>query len=430
MFSKKLKSVSAVVALSLALAGCSTSTNKDQEKSSLPTASPSAPVEIEFWHALSGDLMTKMVDEYNKSQSKVKVTPVFVQNNYEGIVEKLQVQAAAKKLPDVSLNGLLYTRFASETVHAVPLEPFIQRDGYNTNDFFPNMLALGKDEKGKQIGLPFGISTPILYFNADKLREAGLNPDNMPKTWEELPKVAKELTRNGKFGLTMSIDWAWLYQAMMETYGGSMMAKDGKSVGLDSPESIRAVQTIVDMALKDKSLPVVPNYGESINTMIKGDAAMLITSTAALSSVGGTAKYDLRTALYPTFGGKRTVPAGGSNLMIFTTDKAKQDASWDFIKYITDKQRSIQIAQAMGYMVTTKSALEDPSMKAYLDKNPNYKTTYSQVDQMVPWFNFPGTGGTKIQKIITDQIQAALQGQKAPEEAMKEAAKQANALIH
>lgn len=416
--------------LTVVLAACgSDAKEKAAVASASTTASGDKPVEIEFWHIISGEIVNQVAEQYNSSQNKVKVKPVFVQGSYEGIVEKLQVQAAAKKMPDVVTNGLLYTRFANDTVRAVPLDSFIQRDGYDTSDFYPSMLKLGKNEQGKQIGFPFGISTPVLYYNADRFREAGLNPDAPPQTWEELSHAAKSLTRDGHYGLSVPIDFGWLYQAMLETFGGSMLSKDGTKVGLDSEASIKAVQTIVDMVQKDKTVPVLQAL-QSFDSMAKGNVSMLVQTTAGLGIMKPTVKYDLRTAPFPTYQGKRVVPAGGSNLMIFATDTKKQEAAWDFIKYLTAPQNSVQIAKSTGYMVTRKSALESDEMKRYLEENPNYKATYSQINEMVPWFNFPGKGGSRVQKIISDQIQAALQNQKQPEEAMKEAAKQANALIN
>ncbi|WP_178023479.1 ABC transporter substrate-binding protein [uncultured Paenibacillus sp.] len=421
--------------LAVALAACGAkgsngATPPASSSGSANAASPQAsePVEIEFWNIWGGELIDSLVEEYNSSQSQVKVKSVFVQNSYEGIVEKLQVQAAAKKLPDVVSNGLLYTRFASDVMHAVPLEPFIERDGYEMSDFFPTMLNLGKNEQGQLIGLPYGISTPILYYNADHFRAVGLNPDKPPQTWEEFPDVAKQLTQGGHSGASVPIDFGWLYQALMETYGGSMMSADGKTVGLDSEASVKAVQMIVDMVTKDKSMPLLQllQTGEA---MAKGDVSMLVNTTAMLGTIKPVAQFDLRTAPFPTYGGKRVVPAGGANLMIFSQDPAKQEAAWDFLKFLIDPKRSVQISKSTGYMVSRQTALDDPDMQKFLEENPVYKATYEQIDEMVPWFNFPGTGGTRVQKIITDQVQAALQGQKTPEEAMKEAAKQANSLI-
>ena len=96
-----------LVLLAVSLAACGSGSNN-----TAPTISPagagntssaqsSESVEIEFWNIWGGELIDSLVNEYNSSQDKVKVKAVYVQNSYEGIVEKLQVQAAAKKLPDI-----------------------------------------------------------------------------------------------------------------------------------------------------------------------------------------------------------------------------------------------------------------------------------------------------------------------------------------
>ncbi|GAA3406112.1 ABC transporter substrate-binding protein [Paenibacillus hodogayensis] len=428
---KPIKGMQAIVLILmfiLFVAGCGNAKNTADGGAS-ETIAPAAatPIEIEFWHGVS-ELIDKMTEAYNRSQTKVIVKSVVVPNYYDGIVEKLQVQAAAKKMPDVVTMGLNYTKFAIETMHAISLEPFIKKDAYDTSDYFPSMLNLGKTSEGQQIGMPFGISTPVLFYNADQFREAGLNPDAPPKTWDELSEYAKKLTTNGHYGVSVNIDYAWLFQALLQTLGGSMMAPDGKTVGIDSQAGVKTMKYVSDLINADKSMPLLTNT-QGWEAMSKGSISMFVNTSSGLETIRSQAKYELRTAPFPMHEGKRFVPAGGANLMIFAADKAKQEASWDFIKYLTDTKQAIPYAKSTGYMVSRKSSLNDPDMAQYLKDKPAAKATYDQVDQMVPWFNFPGTGGSKFAKIISDQVQAAMQNQKTPEQAMKDAAAQANPLI-
>ncbi|WP_080832659.1 hypothetical protein [Cohnella massiliensis] len=84
-------------------------------------------------------------------------------------------------------------------------------------------------------------------------------------------------------------------------------------------------------------------------------------------------------------------------------------------------------------MVSRQTALDDPDMEKFLEENPVYKATYDQIDEMVPWFNFPGEGGTRVQKMcrrsLRTRFRPRCRARRTPEDAMKEAAKQANALI-
>src|ERR1700745_3212095 len=60
------------------------------------------------------------------------------------------------------------------------------------------------------LSFPFNSSTPILYYNKDLFRAAGLDPEVAPKTWPEVGAAAKRLRTAGSvWGLRPS--WpSWL----------------------------------------------------------------------------------------------------------------------------------------------------------------------------------------------------------------------------
>ncbi|KFN10608.1 ABC transporter substrate-binding protein [Paenibacillus macerans] len=389
-------------------------------------------VEIEFLHMHAGDIIDKMVEEYHKSQNKVRVKPVFVQGNYEGIIEKIQTQAAAKQLPDVFTNGFVYTRFALDTLPVVPASSFVEKDKNDLSDFFPTMLNLGKGDDGKQYAMPFAVSTPILFYNADHFKEAGLDPENPPKTWQDVRDAAKKLTVNGRYGVYFdyNITGNWIYQAMTETAGGQMMSKDLKTVGFDSDAGRKALEYWVDLVNTDKSMPVLDTQ-QANQSFQSGNISMYVSTTAYLASFREQSQFDIRTATFPSLDGKRVVPAGGNNLVILAQDPKKQEAAWDFVKFATSPKATSMIAQGFGYMVTRNSALEDQQLMGhFLQENPAAKVTYEQIEDMVPWYNFPGSSGSKVYKIVQDNIQAALLQQKSVDQAVKDAATQSNALLN
>src|SRR5262249_59312701 len=65
-------------------------------------------------------------------------------------------------------------------------------------------------------------STPLLYYNADQFREAGLDPDRPPQTWDDLVAAAKKLTkREGdrvtRWGILMPSNYdygGWILSAL------------------------------------------------------------------------------------------------------------------------------------------------------------------------------------------------------------------------
>ncbi|MFC0213479.1 ABC transporter substrate-binding protein [Paenibacillus chartarius] len=434
MFRTPLIAVSLSAALTLSACGSSesaSSANSAAGGQAGAAAKSDEVVEIEFLHGHAGDNIDKLIEEYHKSQSKVRVKPVFVQGSYEGIIEKLQAQAVAKQLPDVFTNGYVYTRFAIGTLPVVPVSQFIEKEKTDLSDFFPQMLQLGKGDDGKQYAMPFAVSTPILYYNADHFKEAGLDADHPPKTWQELRDAAKKLTVNGRYGIFFNyqVTGNWMYQAMTETAGGQMMSSDLKSVGFDSDAGRKALQYWVDLVNVDKSMPNLDSKQAS-QSFQAGNISMYVDTTASLTGFRKQSQFDLRTGIFPSLDGKRVVPAGGNNLFILSKDPKKQEAAWDFVKFATSPKATAMVAQGFGYMVTRKSALEDPQLMGnYLKEVPAAKVTYNQVENMVPWYNFPGAAGSKVYKIVQDNIQAALLQQKTVDQAIKEAATQANALL-
>lgn len=389
-------------------------------------------VEIQFLHSHAGDPVNDLIEAYNSSQNKVVVKPIFVQNSYEGVVEKIQAMAVAKQLPDVVANGFVYTRFAIDTLPVTSLQKFIDKEQYDLSDFFPSMLALGKSDTGEQMMLPFAVSTPLIYYNADHFREVGLDPENPPTTWDELRAAAKTLTKDNRYGIyfNYTITGNWLYQAMVETAGGQMMAPDLKGVAFDSKEGRQALQYWVDLVNTDKSMPLLDSK-QSTQSFLSGNTSMYVTTTAALTGFREQADFDLRAAVFPTVNDKkRVVPGGGNNLMILAQDEKKQEAAWDFIKFATSAKGTTMIAQSIGYMVSRKSPLEQADLMGdFLKEHPTATVTYEQVDDMVAWYNFPGSSGSKVYKIVQDNIQAALLQQKTTDQAITDAATQSNELL-
>ncbi|MEB3103705.1 ABC transporter substrate-binding protein [Ferviditalea candida] len=423
------------------LAACSnsaseTSAKKESTNAASPETSTKKPVEIQFLHihgGSQGEAVKRLVEEFNKKQDAVHVTPVYVEGSYEGILEKLQALAATKQLPEVTQAGFSYTNYMVANMPLVPVQKFIDEEKMDLSDFFPKMLELGKGMDGKIYGLPYAVSTPVVYYNKQMFKEAGLDPENPPKTFDELREAAKKLTKGDRMGVYFNygITGNWMFQAMTETLGGHMVANDQKSVAFDQEPGIKALQYWVDLVNTDKTMPLIDDK-QATQSFTSGKLGIYVNTTASLRGLQKDSKFDIGTAAFPVDGvHPRMVPAGGNNVFVIKSTPEKEKAAWEFIKFATSPEGTAITAEGMGYMASRKSAVErDDLLGKYLkQENPAAYTTYRQVDDMVQWNNFPGKGGTRIFKIVQDNIQAALTKQKTAEQAVKDAAAEANQLI-
>jgi multiple sugar transport system substrate-binding protein len=326
----------------------------------------------------------------------------------------------------------VYHKFYTGSFPITPVAKFITEEKFDTSDFPPAMLSLGKDDRGVQWGLPYAVSTPIFYCNEQAYRDAGLDPGKLPATWPDVVESARALAKGERAGVWYHYDITgnWLFQAMTECAGGRMITPDGKSVAFAEPAGVEALTFWVDLINRHKAKPVL-GWTQAQQSWNAGKIAQLSTTTALLTALSTGVSFPVRATLFPKHPQHpRRVPAGGNNVYIFAKDPEQQRAAWEFIKYVTGAEGTTLTAQGMGYLAVRKSPLAKAELMGdFLKKTPNAAVTYRQLDEMVPWYNFPGRGGTRIYKLVQDAIQDAFLQKKTPKMALEEAAMAANRLI-
>ena len=73
-----------------------------------------------------------------------------------------------------------------------------EQEAFSPAAYLPAVTTYYADAAGNMLSFPFNASTPILYYNKDLFRAAGLDPEVPPKTWPELGAAAQALARGGK----------------------------------------------------------------------------------------------------------------------------------------------------------------------------------------------------------------------------------------
>ena len=174
--------------------------------------------------------MTRLMKFYNDSQKEVEVTAVYT-GGYDDTKLKAQAAAKAGKPPAVVLMSANFNVDLKLSGDIMSLEPMLKAEGTTREaflaDFWPALHANAMVD-GELYGVPFHNSTPLLYYNVEHFKEAGLDPDKPPRTWAELVDAAKKLTkRDGdkveRYGFTMPAGYdylGWLMEALSMSNGG------------------------------------------------------------------------------------------------------------------------------------------------------------------------------------------------------------------
>ncbi|GAA3399998.1 ABC transporter substrate-binding protein [Paenibacillus hodogayensis] len=388
-------------------------------------------VELTFYYpiAVGGPLTATiegMAQEFTKLHPNITVKPVYT-GSYADTTVKTQAGVQSKTPPDVAV--LLSTELFSllDMNAIVPLDDFIAKEGNNyLSDFYPSFMA-NSQTGGKTYSIPFQRSTIVLYYNKAMFKAAGLDPEKAPQTWTEMRDYAKKLTKDGVWGLEIPVSGFayWMLQTFALQNGKNLMTEDGKKVMFNTPENIEGLQYWSDLAMKDKVMPQgVTEWGTVPSDFLEGKTAMMYHTTGNLSNVKKNAKFDFGVGYLPknkSFGS----PTGGGNFYIFKDiDKKKQEAAWEFVKFMTETERAAQWSIDTGYVAVKKSAYETERMKKYVAEFPQALVARDQLQYASAELSTHNNG--KVTKAISDQVQAVLTDGATPAEALKKAQEEAD----
>ena len=303
-------------------------------------------------------------------------------------------------------------------------------------EFFP-ALAGNAVIDNHVYGAPFQNSTPLLYYNADQFKAAGLDPDKPPQTWQELLDAAKKLTvREGervtRWGVMLPSNYdygGWTLEALTMSNGGNYFNQEyGGEVYYDTPTMLGALTFWSDLANKYKVHPTGETKAPAITTaFLGGQASMMILSTGSLTFVRTNAKFPFKVAFVPRNVHNQVPIGGGSLVQPVGLDDARRKAGWTLIKYLTSPEKSGWWSRATGYFAPNMAAYEQPEMKDFMSENPDAETAVKQLAYARPWFATYKT--VAVRKALEDQLQAVLSGKIQPKAALVQAQKEADEIM-
>ncbi|GLV48477.1 ABC transporter substrate-binding protein [Thermus sp. LT1-2-5] len=371
------------------------------------------------------------VREFEQRNPGIKVNTVFG-GNYEENQAKVVAAIRAGNPPDTAilLSQQLYTLLAMDAIE--PFDPYIAKDPELKRavaDFFPAFM-MNSTLDGKVYSLPFQRSTPILYYNKEAFREAGLDPEKPPATWDELVEYAKKLTKRDAQGRVIRYGVAiptedrstWLLEALTIQAGGLLYdpAGQGCKVLVDTEPVRKGMQFKADLARKHGVSPAgLVAWGTTPGDFAAGKVAMIYHSTGSLGFIRTNARFPFGTAFLPKLVRYGT-PTGGANFYLFKgSDPAKKEATLRFVKFMTSAELQAQWSLDSGYVAARRSSWNLPIMQKYLQEWPQAKTAREQLAYAraeLPVYNLQ-----QVKDIIAEAEQAVVLGRKDVREATREA---------
>ena len=395
-----------------------------------------SPTEITVLYStpdLFKTLHEQIAAEFMKANPQYKITFLAPQPAYEEVAQATLRAAVTNTLPDVVYHGLNRQRVFYDRGLAQPLDALIATDpDFKSYGHAPGLLDIGRFG-GKQLGIGFSLSTPIIYYNTDLVTKAGGDASALPATWDGIFEMARKIKALGGPTQGYHFDWDitgnWMWQALVFSNGGTMLTADEKKVAFDGPAGKTAIETLGRMVTEGTMRDVGQNV--SLQDFTSGTMGIWGHSTSRLGGVTKQVgdKFKLRTGAFPIQPDGR-LPLGGNVAMLFTKDPARQKAAWEYIKFATGPVGATMMVQATGYFPSALAATEDPNLlKPYYDKNPNHLVAIRQLPKSTGWYAFPGDNGIKITDVIKDHLQSVVAQKAKPDAVLPRMSKDVQALL-
>ena len=429
--------------------GCS---SPDGQSSSAPAESSDGNqvYDVTFWYSMGGlgeQAVQKMVSDFNSTHPNIRVEALF-QGSYTDAMNKLKTSIKGGQIPDVVQLGDENTRFMMENEAVLPIQTLIDQENYDIFALEPNILAYYTLD-GKLYSMPFNNSTPILYYNKDLFRAAGLDPENPPQTMDELLAYSKKLAQNDEQGnlkvsgceINNSDINNWLFSEWMCLQGlpfaNNGNGRSGRATAVAYDQNgggLKILQKLLEVQ-KSGTASQANTINDIFGRFASGQSAMMLSSSAGLYTVLTTIgdQFEIGTGPIPVISAEDQggVSVGGASLwMMDTNDAGKEKAAFEFIQFMASSEQQAYWCSQTGYFPVTTKSYDLPEMKQLLEEKPQFNAAIDQLRQSKPEYQgvlisvFP-----ELSQQYEEVINKVLAEEWTPEEGIEKAAEQANKII-
>lgn len=366
---KATLATASVVALTACGANSSNSSQQAETKTDIVTEVNSETT-ITFWHAMNGQLekaLQKLTDDFMKANPNIKVE-LQNQSQYKDLQAKINATLTSPKdLPTITQAYPNWLYSAAEQDALVDFTPYIKNEtiGFKEGEEIRSDLMEGAQINGVQYGIPFNKSTEVLFYNADLLKQYGVN---VPTTLDELKEAAKTIYEKSNHEVVgAGFDSLNNYYAIGMKNKGVNFTKE---LDFASDASKEVVKYYAD-GIRDGYFRIAGSDKYLSGPFQNKKVAMYVGSTAGESFVAKGAQeagFEYGVAARP----EKYNLQQGTDIYMFegSTTEEQRTAAFLYLKFLSSAESQLYWAQQTGYMPTIASVLEKDEYKNSSSKVP------------------------------------------------------------
>ena len=368
------------------------------------------------------DYFTGVISQFETENPTLRINWVDVP--WSGMESKILTAVAAKTAPDVvNLNPNFASQLASKGAwldlsDRIPKPVQMQ--------YLPKIWDASAID-GKAFGIPWYLTTRIAIYNQALLQQSGFAKP--PTTFTDLMQMAPVIkAKTGKYAFFTTLapmDSGEVLESMVQR-GVQLIDRNGKAA-FNTSIGRSVFQDWVDLYQKDL-IPkevLTEGYRYGLDLYQRGETAIVATSPEFLKTLTKNAptiaSQSFITSQITGETGKRNVAV--MNLVI-PKDTPRPDASVNFALFVANPANQLTFAKAANVLPSTQSGLQDPYFTAIptsateLDRARLISATQlKSAEVLIPAMK----DGKRLQKVIYENLQASMLGQKPIDRALQDA---------
>ena len=374
-----------------AIALCSCSNQASAQSAELG----SEPVTITFWHSASdeaGVLVDKYVKEFNETNDKQITVEAVYQGQYSDAATLMKTVISAEnysELPNIMQLDATGKVDYYNSGRALTIDEAQEQFGETITDGIFDTVLANWQYSGAQLGMPFATSTTITYCNMDLLAQAGWS--ECPTSFTDIIKLSADMKAAGieaaAYGTVPNTPTLANWLGQMGSYlVNNKNGTDGMATALDCVDN-GALRDFLAAWKEMYDAGAVENTSLSTNQFVAGEVAVFTSSSSNLASVLSKVDGAFEVGVANFIRVNDDVPYGatasGSCLVLFKDDEneLKEQAAWEFLKYMISDAVQCDFAAGTGYTVAKPSETWDAFIA---DGHEQYDTGRQQLSITSP----------------------------------------------
>jgi sn-glycerol 3-phosphate transport system substrate-binding protein len=293
------------------------------------------------------------------------------------------------------------------------------------------------------LSFPFNASTPILYYNKDLFRTAGLDPEIPPKTWPEVGAAAKRL-RAARAACGFTTSWpSWisvenfsaLHNLPISTRANGFDGLDAV-LNFNNPVMVRHIAQLAEW----QTTKVFDYSGRATTAEPRfqsGECGIFIGSSATRADIKANSKFEVGYGMLPYWpdveGAPQNSSIGGATLWVLRDRPgAEYKGVAKFFAFLSKPEIQAAWHQNTGYLPVTRAAFDLTRAHGFYERNPGTAISIEQITHKPPTENSKGVrlgSFVLVRDVIDDELEQAFSGKKSPQAALDAAVERGNRLL-